>query len=281
MRIARLQSYLEENVLKGDEFVCRHSAACKGSHKGVFYEGQLSHVGHHYDLSVNDQPLRIVVVGQEYGHNPIHVSMQARHRMIVENTGLTRRFCREGPYRERNPHMRGTTSLLRLAFGLGLGTDHASEFLPLEDGRVHIFEAFALVNFLLCSAVPPGSTAPSPTYDAANFKGAGRGGSTSEMRRNCASHFVKTLEILEPTLVVTQGKGVQSWLRRSFDIRAMGAPPIEALQVNDEWVPMLGLTHPSARFPDNWGSNERTPYLLNVVSPAVAAALRQRDHADA
>ena len=276
-RIVRLQTYFKKAVLDGDHFICRHASACKSSHRGVFYQGQLPHIGHHYDLYIDDCPIRVVVVGQEYGHNPIHVSMGDRHRMIVRDTGLGRRFRREGSYRARNPHMRGTTSLLRLAFGLGLGSDHASEFLYLSEGRVHIFDAFALVNFLLCSAVPLGSAAPSSAFDAERFKGAGQGCSTAEMQRNCARHFRETLRILEPTLVVAQGAGVRSWLKQSFEINALNPAPLEALRIDSQWVPLLGLTHPSAHFPGNWGANDRTPYLLEIVAPAVALALGRQD----
>lgn len=276
-RIVRLQTYFQEAVLDGGHFICRHATACKSSHRGVFYEGQLPHIGHHYDLFIDDRPLRVAVVGQEYGHNPIHVSMRDRHRMIVRDTGLGRRFRREGSHLARNPHMRGTTSLLRLAFGLGLGSDHASEFLHLPEGRVHLFDAFALVNFLLCSAVPLGSAAPSSAFDSERFKGAGKGRSTFEMQRNCARHFRETLRILEPTLVVAQGAGVRSWLKRSFEINVLNPAPLEALRIDAQWLPLLALTHPSAHFPYNWGANERTPYLLEVVAPAVDVALGRRD----
>jgi len=66
--------------------------------------------------------------------------------------------------------MRGTTSALRTILGDGPGADHEGEFVHTVDGeRFHVFDAFALVNVLLCSAGPPASM----------------GRSTTTMRRNC------------------------------------------------------------------------------------------------
>lgn len=271
-RITELEAYFRERVLNGDEFICRHAAACKASHPGVFYEGQLPHIGHHYDLSRNDRPLRIVVVGQEYGRNPIHVSLAARRDMILNVSGQ-RRFRKHGKHRARNPHMRGTTSLLRLAFGIGLGTDYESEFLNLQEKRVHIFDAFALINFLLCSAVAVGSPPPDRSFDYERFRGSKSGSSTSTMQRNCAEHFRQALEILEPTVVIAQGKGVRTWLGRCMTVRPTDHPNLGELQIRGRWVTLVSLTHPSARGNHNWGANERKPYLVDVVQPTMALAL--------
>ncbi len=69
------------------------------------------------------------------------------------SSGLDCRFKAGGDYQARNPHMRGTANVLRLLFGIPLGADHNSEFMMIEGERIHIFDAFALVNYLLCSAV--------------------------------------------------------------------------------------------------------------------------------
>ncbi len=171
---------------------------CKASFKrsnpgGSFFEGQLHHVGPHYDLAVNGVPLRVVVVGQEYGHEPPMCTRQARTEMIMSSD--QKQFLNHGGKRnrerERNPHMTGTTSVLRFLAGRELGNDRGGEYLDLRGGQVHLFEAFALVNFLLCSAVAA--------------EGSVRGRSTEEMRQNCGGHFRKTVEILEPTVIIAQG----------------------------------------------------------------------------
>ena len=57
----------------------------------------------------------------------------------------------------RHLHMRGITLALRTNLGVP-GLDHASEFPELNRLRVHLFDCFALVNRLLCSAHVSGTT---------------------------------------------------------------------------------------------------------------------------
>ena len=195
-RIRLLDEYFKQNVLAGMKFICPFFKECSDSHQGLFYEGQLHHVGKHYDMSTLGKPFRIMVVGQEYGHGPSHVSMEDRSQMVVAQTGIQKSFS------NRNPHMRGTTSVLRLIFGIPLGDDHTNEFLQIEDDRFHLFDAFSLVNYLLCSAI--------------SVKEGRQGKSTHIMRRNCLVHFKKVVEILEPTVVIVQGKSYWMSIQKAF-----------------------------------------------------------------
>jgi hypothetical protein len=77
-RVAALDAYFRRAVLDGEAFRCQHRTACRRSHPGILLEGQLHHVGAQFDLFLNDVPCRIVVVGQEYGHDPAHVSLRER-----------------------------------------------------------------------------------------------------------------------------------------------------------------------------------------------------------
>ena len=259
-RRATLEQYLSAEVLRGDAFVCRHQQACKASHDGEFYEGQLHHLGPGYDVSVDGTPLRVAVIGQEYGQSFRHVSLEARHRMILE-TGLSRRFKAEPGYRARNPHMKGTTSALRLIFGRETGADHTAEYLTVEDGqRMHLYECFALVNYLLCSAVK----APSR-----------RGCSTETMKRNCGEHFRHTLEILEPSVVIVQGRGFWTWVRQAFDGLMTRDDVVYGGRIGGQGVQIAAFTHPSATGISNWGANDRTPYLQHVVRPALREIRRR------
>ena len=167
-----LGTYFSQNVLAGNKFICPFFKECLDSHDGTFYEGQLHHVGNHYDLSISGNPFRVIVVGQEYGHGPSRVSMEDRSHMVLEQTGIQKAFS------NRNPHMRGTTSVLRLLFGIPLGSDHTEEFLQFTPKNTfHLFDACALVNYLLCSAV---------SKDEGR-----RGKSTPIMRSNCLIHSKK------------------------------------------------------------------------------------------
>ena len=79
----------------------------------------MSHVGKHYDLTVNGQELRIVVVGQEYGSRHRCHTLEERTAMGNRSTG----------FQGRNAHMKGTTSLLRLMLGRRTGSDPEGELL--------------------------------------------------------------------------------------------------------------------------------------------------------
>jgi uracil-DNA glycosylase len=260
-RINRLQQYMSKNVLANRTFICRHFNACRASRAdAVFYEGQLSHVGAHYDLEIDDRPVRIVFAGQEYGHAPSRVGLEERSKMIAE-VG-TERFLSV----RRNPHMRGTASTLRLLFGREPGSDDEGE--RLIDG-VHIFEGFALVNYLLCSA-----TKEPRDEIGEDFRGAAKGNSSPTMRRNCQDHFVRTLEILEPTVIVVQGQGVRQWMAKGLGLPPRG-PTREQALIGGQPVDLLTFDHPSAPGKSGWwGRSPYSKYLTETVAPAIKAYVR-------
>lgn len=271
-RVAELQDYFDSHVLHHDAFRCSAFEQCRGSHKGAFFEGQLHHVGRHYDLYAGDRPLRVVVVGQEYGNGPSMVSLAERSQMILSESGLKRRFKAEEGFPARNRHMRGTTSVLRLLFDQGLGTDHAREWLNLAGAHVHIFDAFSMVNFLLCSAVAPAADLLSA--DAPDRIGLSRPGrSTSTMQRNCARHFRRTIEILEPTVLVAQGKSVFGWLQLACDRVEQLTDHLYRATVGTVVCLVAAFSHPSAHGELDWGNNDRSPYLASTVQPTVARIL--------
>ena len=269
-RTRKLEHYLSSNVLVGRNFKCEHFKECKASHcgKGKFYAGQLHHVGKFYDLRLNGQALRVVVVGQENGRAPnggvrSRYDLKKRYDAIMRD-GLRRSFKKEPDYEGyRNPHMRGTTSVLRLLFDIGLGADHDKEFLTIHGKRVHIFDAFALVNYLLCSAV--GRDDPM------------RGKATKVMKKNCLGHFQKVMSILEPTVVVVEGKGFWDSIKRAFDsdsVKRVRNHVYRARLGTSEMLVAV-FTHPAAHGGYNWGNNDHTPYLLKTVKPSIKW-IRQR-----
>lgn len=257
-RIARLDAYIRENLLSDGSFICSNFADCRASRCGLpFYEGQMSHVGKHYDLELHGRPIRIVIVGQECGHGPKCIERSTRSSIIVDGSG-------KGGFRKRNPHMKGTTSLLRLLLGREPGYDEEGE--RLLDG--HIFDGFALVNYLLCTALER------PRSEAAF--GGGKGNSSETMRRNCASHFLRTLEILEPTVIVAQGKGVREWIALAIQPLQLG-PMTEIVEVNGKQVDLLTFAHPSAGGSYGfWGNSLRSKYLRESVTPTIKAILSKQ-----
>lgn len=157
-RIQELQRYYEENILVDRRFICSLYRECrKSAPQGLnFYRGQLSHVGRRYDLKKDGQDLRLVVTSISYGHKPPNVNMSRRLQMIVNDTGMSRRYYSDGMHGGRNPHMRGTTLLLkRILLGkqsLKAYDNWENEFVGAQVEQNHIFNMFSLVNFVLCSA---------------------------------------------------------------------------------------------------------------------------------
>ncbi len=258
-----LKHYLDTDVLN-NRFVCKTRKDCKQSLKGKesFYVGHLPHIGRYYDLEENDNPLRIVVVGQEYGGKKQKISLDAEYEGIMK-CALHTRFRATDGYPARNPHMRGTTSVLRLLFGKQLGTDHPSEFIDFNGiGSRHIFDAFCLVDYYLCSAL------------SGNSKTQGR--ATRTMGYKCQRHFKRIIEKLEPTVIVVQGKGIWPWVQgcECFeDVKPIDRELYKA-KIGKVRSLLLSFTHPCARGAYNWGTNAHTPYLINTVKPAVKRARR-------
>jgi hypothetical protein len=265
-RIGALREYMGEHVLSPEGFVCASYETCRASTRSDdrFFEGQLSHVGHHYDLTLDGKPLRVVVVGQEYGvvkgtDAPSRISLDERYWRIHDRSGLQRRYYADPTHEPRNPHQRGTTSALRVIFGKGLGTDWDEEFLQSADGeRFHMFDAFALVNVLLCSNFRPTKN---------------KGASTEIMRHNCLRHFAATMQILEPTLMVLQGKGVQGWIAPVLGMLTDRTPYLAEGQLNGGRVLVCRFSHPSAQSKTlSWGHGN-APYLHEVVEPTLREAI--------
>ena len=265
-RVRYLEEYVRRNLLDTERFICKHHRDCRASAPPYFYEGQMSHVGKHYDLLVAGQELRVVVVGQEYGQAFPRVDLKGRTSMIEGSAS-------EG-FRGRNPHMRGTTSILRLLLDRRLGTDDEGERL-FTDGAAtaHIFDGFALVNALLCSALknPPDGVK------------AGKGASSPLMRENCARHFRATMEILEPTVIVAEGQGVRSWIGGSLGLGSKPTPRYEGpgipevARISGKRVDILTFNHPSAPGRSAWwGRSPSSKYLKQVVEPTIVTWRNQR-----
>lgn len=250
-RIKSLEKYVESNIMEDRKFICSSYRECKRSHDGLFYKGQLHHVGKKYDLIINNVPVRIMIVGQEWGHDESFLTLKQNYDSKIE--------CGNKPFNKRNPHMKGTTSILRLLFNKGLGIENELEKLNFKNGEVcHIFDAFSLANFLICSAL---------------VEGKGMAGySTKKMKQNCQEHFKNTLDILEPNVIIVQGKGFWKWVYNSFnDIKLLQRSDVlYETKINNNPVIIASFTHPSARRSIyNWGLNENTDYLIKTIKPNV------------
>ena len=257
-RVRLLEEYVRSELLSADgSFVCGSYAKCRASRAGFpFHKGQMNHVGPHYDLEIDGCAMRIVVLGQEYGQALDCVDLAARSAMLAES-------ARVG-FRGRNPHMKGVTSTLRLLLGREPGEDEEGE--RLFDG--HVFDGCAQVNYLLCTALErPRSR---------DAHGGGRGHSSTEMQRNCAPHFLRTMEILQPTVIVVHGLGLRRWMTNALPLPA-DAKSAETAEIAGHRVDLLTFTHPSAGGHSGWwGTTPRTRYLRETVAPAIRDYLRRR-----
>lgn len=143
--------------------------------------------------------------------------------------------------------------------GKGLGSAHLDEFVHPAGGKpFHIFDGFALVNRLLCSAGPPTSSQGRPT---------------STMFRNCSSHFAATMAILQPTLVIAQGRAVAKWVDQLYPRDHPHGAHLHEARTNYGKVLVCTFSHPSARGSARWGDRLDAPYLADVVTPTLTEAL--------
>ena len=167
---------------------------------------------------------------------------------VPQRTAEVRQLVGE-PWRSWNPHMRGVGLALRLAFGGDLGDDDRGLHLQTSDGPVHVLDAYAMANLLLCSAVQLGTV---------------RSRSTPTMRRNCAPHLGATLDVLEPTLVISQGRTVSAPFATLVDVVAEPAPAVRVCERNGRRFVWVDLHHPTYAW--SWLSH---PYLHRTAAPAI------------
>jgi hypothetical protein len=88
------------------------------------------------------------------------------------------------------------------------------------------------------------------------------------MLSNCRGHFRKVMHILEPSVIIVQGKGFwEKSIRKSFDSVSQVSDFVYKAKLGFHESFIAAFSHPSARHPDNWGRNEPTEYLKNIVAP--------------
>ena len=268
-RAERLQSYLTENVWDPEtpkswsNFCCEYKTACKGSamRRGAEFLAAQGHaVGPYYDLStLTGVPHRVLIVPMEVGggrdkitgKEPRFTDVKGRTAGVLQSSLL--------PFAQRHAHMQGVTLALQLAFGLPVA---GPEHLSLTNGEsVHVFDAFAMTNLLMCSSVA--------TKDSQASK------STATMRKSCANHLVETVTILQPTLVISQGWGLVDTLWDSLGVTRqvnldLGLCYLTHCELNGHRFVWLALYHPT-RF---WSSPNQG-YFKETVAPAIKEARRR------
>lgn len=267
-RQVEAKRYLQNALGNGELFTCPFVANCQNSCSAKhFYVDQRPHIGDHYDIHIDGEPQRIVVIGQEYGTSDQFVSVDDRTHTI--------HACGDHRFGKRNPHMRGTTSILRLLLGKGLGSDAEGERLGV--GEAHLFQGFSLVNALMCSAIDR-----SPSEESGSGSAQGRASAT--MFKNCSNHLRALLQILEPTVVVVQGTNHKIVAAVSLALDASLLPGRQCVEVAGRDAEVLIIPHPSAPSYGWWGRSAKSRYLLDQIVPLIgnvggrsASALPNRD----
>lgn len=264
-RIELLRHYMSQHVLSDQGFVCTSANSCRRSvlidrhgrerTDRTFSEGQLSHVGRHYDLILDGLPLRVLVIAMETGREDVGVTLADRCLQLARSASL--------PFASRNPHMRGTTSVLRASFGRSPSDDRAGEMirLPGEREPVHIFDCYAMANIRLCSATLTGTS---------TSKG------TSAMSGNCLRHLAATIEILEPTLVIVQGVPVAKDVDTIVNSSESVTSELSMVTISGVPAALTSFAHPSAKsLHQHWGRLTSADYLWDTVVPTVNLARTQ------
>lgn len=244
-RKTRLESYLSASVWNPNEgFICKSATGCRSSAEKAgasFYEAQSHMVGPSYDMRVDGTPHRVVVLPMETGEPKQHRTVEQRTQDVLDSGKLT--------FGQRNQHMRGVTFALRLAFGLPVDAD--TEHIQFADGSsTHLFDAYAMTNLLLCSAVDHGTA---------------KSRANGIMRKSCSRHLRATLEILQPTLVISQGAGLDNTLFSALGVTRSLAATVAACDLDGHQFVWVSLRHPSR---GNWSSLKCT-YLHDTVVPAI------------
>lgn len=237
-----LNEYMENNVLHPDNgFICKYGEKCEASCRAdnrEFYPGQLSHVGPLYDLKRDGKPFRVIISGAEYGYPEKPHSLKDRTE-VVNN-------CVPD-----NPHMRGTLCLLQVLFGEE--PDNGALDMTINGKSEKIFHAFSLSNYLLCSGIQ--NESPTMAF-------------TGHMTKYCRDHYQKTLEILQPQMVILEGGRAWEFFWERYDISLNHRnPAIETIEVGENPILVLPLYHPSYRG-KFWGA-AGSKALREYVKPAV------------
>lgn len=246
----KLERYFADHVWNStDGFVCLSKNMCRASAMQkpgtAYYEGQGQMVGPCFDLFVDDAPFRVLVVPIEYGTTRRGVTVAERTAHVVGETA-------KKPFRQLNPHMRGVTLTLQLAFGLPVGESGPTHLSLPNRPAVHLFEAYSMVNMLWCTAVKKGTMSSR---------------STGMMRASCTRHMRATIDILKPTLIVSQGVVLDETLRASLGVREPVNAHVAHCELDGNQFVWASLRHPTL----NWHS-VKYPYFSKVVVPTIRTA---------
>ena len=252
--VNQLQTFYAANGLLVCDFRCQYANACTEAAECALSQGAEAHVGTRYG-----EDLRVVVVSLDTGGTSDPMDQR---RCKIEC--LYRPDCDTS---HMNPHMRGTTKLLKVIYGIESDIDGGN-----------LFELYAMTNAAKCSRRDPGSAKVS-----------------SKLYKNCSDYVAPELAWLAPELIVTQGKEARealdagqglsdvhqnildNWLdnwvagRSAHPVvrdwlQSLAKEYLMTVCVADNDVPTLKTIHPSVR------TGEWQRFVQTALRPVVAMA---------
>jgi len=225
------------------------------------------HIGEKYDCLVNknnlETPFRLLIMGLE-ALDEKGISMEQRSAQILTEAAYLKKS---------NPHMKGTTLLLQYIIHDLLGyplTDE--EYIGEKNLYNHIFNYFTLSNWHITGCFKEGTNKPNRP---------------AQMNKIAVQNFIKQIDILEPSLVILQGKTISledftkkysddeaRWVGLQQDKRPNDLPKADNYMVyvpNDKnkfKTPVIKFVHPSDRGKkaNPWYKPD-APYLNDIIKP--------------
>lgn len=178
-RKSKLNELYNQEGLNADRFHCKYYLECELSQRekcvGKQYAGGTAAISPFYDISYNDIPMRVLIVGKETGY------------MKNEEYGTSPNFYENCNnvlncinWKNKNNHIKGTLKILQYIFQVD------SEY---------IYSSYALSNSLRCAF-----------QDITRIENLSSVSDTKVMRDNCIKYLFKEIDILEPNLIICQGE---------------------------------------------------------------------------
>jgi len=253
-----LDTYYHERVLRPDGVcTCAHVERCaKSAEPNTFAAAQLSFVGESFAMRRNGHPWQIVIVSMQTGETESPITMARRRQQFAGRVSEQ--------FNQRNAHIKGVTSALRVLWGREAGLDREGELLVTPGGAVHVLDAHALVNSTLCSSIIT--------------LGSRAGQGSDVMHRNCTEHLRAVLKLLEPTVVHSQGRRADEKhptphrsLVAAFDAVEWQDPSVAIATLGSRRFVWTSLGHPSAKGNYAW-HHPTSPYFAEFVRPKLQLA---------